>query len=199
MSVKKAAIQAAEAPGFWSGVGTLALPAGLTTLKALPGKYERYLQEKYKEGVPSPELTAEDRAAASAAAESGERAARALSARGSATGGRSGLDLERARLARKQALNALASELSGRRGAKALKYGADVKSQAMLGGYLGKMAAERRRGIFEDLVGAGKDPGWLGDPAVQEGFRQIGLGGRKKKAQTGPSKFPQIFKKKNEG
>ena len=151
VEISPTTITQAAKPGVWSALGHLAVPAGLTTLKALPSKFERYLQKKYKEGVEGPQLTTEDIAGAKAATEAITREARALEARGSASGGRSGLDQDRARLARKAALDRLAKLLSGARAGRLKKYATDVAAHSKLGDTLGALDLKRKEGLFADI------------------------------------------------
>ena len=159
----------------------LAVPALSTILQAIPSKWERHLQEKYRRGVASPELTAEQLGGAGAISAASEREARALAARGSAKGGRSGMNLERARLARKAGLDKLAAYLRSQRGGNLGRYAADVQAHSKLGETLTGLALKRKQDLWRNLVGVpgeARPEGWLGDPALVDAFKTLGRSGR---------------------
>lgn len=178
-------IKAAAEPGKWSAAGHLAVPALTTTLKAIPTKFERFLQDKYRRGVASPALTPDQLAGAQAISAAAEREARALSARGSATRGRSGMDLERARLARKAALNKLSQYLSSARRANLARYSTDVGAHSKLGETVGALDMRRKDRLWADIVGTGEDrpSGYLGDESLVKALRTLGRRERTKEGE----------------
>jgi len=158
------------------------VPAGIAALQALPGKYIKSQQERNrlqaqalrKHGA---QLTSADISEAQLAGEAHERKARAMASRGSASGGRSGLDVERARDVRRQGAQKTAMRLSeaGRR--RLGEYAANLGTWQKQAEFLGKEAVGRRARFYETLGGiAASKPS-------EKLFGELGKLKRKKKVE----------------
>jgi len=159
MALETAGGMTAGTKGAWAyptaTVGAQVLPA---IAMAIPGKYERQLRKRHEiEGGKLPglgQLTSEDIAAGTAAEGSYERQARALEARGSATGGMSGLDREKAFALRKEGRTKRAAVLSSRRKVRLGQLAAAMKKYLGEGEQLGAMSQARKQALWGGISSA---------------------------------------------